>query len=347
MASKALDIQGQGLYTSYSYDYPMVELQESLFRYSSDLDTSDSQKELVVQPLGLGAKNKYCPDCNKLIRDNSIRCASCRMKWINKHDNPMHNIKSKEKMQMGAILRRIEKYKDLEINEETHQILLGSLLGDGCLTIHKWSPRFAESHCMEQKDYLKWKINCFLDNNIPLSENQVFYKKMGKRVNYPMYVCETGSIPQLLYYHSLFYGNGKKEINWRILQQLEPLGVAVWYMDDGNLYNKRNTNEISIATHCFSKDQLRLVKEYFKFRWDIDMSIRPSDNSTSIRKNSIKKFIDLIKPHIHKSMYYKININPIEERYCKECSKKLTGNNNQKFCNKKCKYRCYGGNNNG
>lgn len=235
----------------------------------------------------------------------------------------------------NAILKRIEKYKDLKINEDTHQVILGSLLGDGCLTIGKWSPRFSESHCMEQKEYLKWKINFFLRNKIPLNENQVFYKKNGKRINYPMYSFATSSIPQFHYYHSLFYGNGRKEINWHILQQLESLGLAVWYLDDGHLY-KRNgrSNEICISTYSFQKEQLELVKEWFKFRWDVNITVTHSDNIIYIKADSVSKFIDLIKFYVPKCMNYKININVKQKcicgkdvgirkiKYCDECSKK-------------------------
>jgi len=52
--AQPLDICGEGLYSSYAYDYFMVESQELLFRYSPDLDTSDSQKGLVVRPLNRG-----------------------------------------------------------------------------------------------------------------------------------------------------------------------------------------------------------------------------------------------------------------------------------------------------
>ena len=346
-----LDIQPSDLYSSYAYDYPMVDLQKSLFRYLPETEESTiSPKDFAIQPLAQGAKqknyrrslNNKCPDCGQLILNNSIRCASCRMIWLNKNNNPMYNKELKEKMQIGAILKRIDKYKDLVIDEDAHQILLGSLLGDGSLTIHKFSPRFSENHCMKQKEYLNWKINYFEKDNIPLTTRIVILKKNGKQINYQLWSMETKYIPQLLYYYSLFYGNGKKEVNWKILQQLEPLGLAVWYCDDGSLYKRNDRyNEVHIATNCFSLEQLELVKTWFKFRWDINITIRPSDNTISIMQDSIKKFINLIKPYIQSCMRYKININPIMDRYCKFCKKKLTKRINQKYCNVNCKYKYY------
>jgi len=344
--AQPLDIQPSDLYSSYAYDYPMVELQETLFRYSTDLEkASNSQKELVVLPLNRGAK-KYCELSRKekkdlystmiinknkpykFLRDCALQSHNCiiepyltyqwfkkgvnpsgasdRMKLLNKTNNPSKNPIIHEKNTKIAILKRIDKYKDLIINEDAHQIFLGSLLGDGCLTIHKWSPRFTESHCMKQKEYLNWKINFFKKDNIPLTTRIVTLRKNGKQIDYPLWNMETKHIPQLLYYHSLFYGNGKKEVNWQILQQLEPLGLAVWYMDDGTNYSRRGHNEISIATQCFTKEQLKLVQEWFKFRWNINITIRPSNNTIYIKQDSVKKFIELVKPHITNCMKYKI-----------------------------------------
>ncbi len=51
-------ISPKDLYSSdFSINF-MVESQELLFRYSPDLDTSNSRKELVVQPLNRGAKKR-------------------------------------------------------------------------------------------------------------------------------------------------------------------------------------------------------------------------------------------------------------------------------------------------
>lgn len=371
--AQPLDICTQGLYSSWSYDYPM-DSQINLFRYLNQ--SSHSSSNSSVSPLIGKAKRFYDLDLEEkkkiyfdiinkqydykyllgyifkkynVITDyyliyrwfkKGVKPYTCseRMKLLNKTNNPSKNQKIHEETTKNRILKRLDKYKNLKINENTHQILLGSLLGDGSLSIQKWSPRFTESHCMEQKDYLEWKSNYLERDNIPLYKRRVIYKQNGKRINYPMWHIESKYIPQLFYYHYLFYSNKKKEINWKILQQLEPLGLAVWYMDDGSLYTKRGTNEISIATHCFPKEQLESVKYWIKFRWNIDITIRPSDNTIYIKANSIQKFINLIKPYVPKCMKYKIKINPIKKIYCWWCSKQLF-RYDKRYCNTKCEYK--------
>ena len=54
--AQPLDIQSSDLYSSYSYDYPM-ELQQTIFRYSPDSDSTS--RKVVGVPLNQGAKKLY------------------------------------------------------------------------------------------------------------------------------------------------------------------------------------------------------------------------------------------------------------------------------------------------
>lgn len=121
-------------------------------------------------------------------------------------------------------------------------------------------------------------------------------------------------------YHNLFYPNGKKVVTREILDKLESLGLAVWYMDDGSFNRKR----CSIATYQFT-EQIEMIVDWFKDKYDLNIKIqseRKNKNSflskkldriliyKSLRmdtKNS-QKFIDLIKPYITpiECMRYKI-----------------------------------------
>ena len=96
-----------------------------------------------------GSKHHKCLDCEKLVYYSSLRCNSCANK-------------------ISKFLRFKEVLKPIIINEETEQVLLGSLLGDAHL--HKSSDYensnayFTESHSIKQSDYLLWKtryLDCF------------------------------------------------------------------------------------------------------------------------------------------------------------------------------------------
>ena len=56
--AQPLDIQGQGLYSSYSYNYPM-DFQKQLLEFSKPFDLDSASEQVVGNPLNHGAKKLY------------------------------------------------------------------------------------------------------------------------------------------------------------------------------------------------------------------------------------------------------------------------------------------------
>ncbi|MEK6884809.1 MAG: hypothetical protein AABY22_34575 [Nanoarchaeota archaeon] len=295
-----LDMFRQGLYSNSLTNIGMVELQTLLFRNSPDSDIASEKN--VIQPLNQGAKqckykkgyilNKKC-ECGKTIKDTSGGCRSCSAK---------HSLTNGRRLKL--INKQKEKYKDVFILKEAEQVILGSLLGDGCMRKAKYSPDFVEVHCMEQKDYLDWKSQII---NLPSLKYVHYIKKNGNRINYPLYYYATKSIPQLLPYYNMFYPNGatkKKIVTQKILDKLEPLAIAVWYMDDGH-YDL----EVHLATDCFSYESHLLIQNWFKNKWNINVMIRKNKKGQyhiAIKRKDAQPFINLVKEYIHPCMQYKI-----------------------------------------
>ena len=102
-----------------------------------------------------------------------------------------------------------------------------------------------------------------------------------------------------LYYK--FYHNNKKIIPKDLLYTLDGLGIAVWFMDDGYKYG----NSFGIATNCFTKEDLEMVKEFFKVKFNINISIH-KDLTIYIKAESKETFVNLIKDYIHPDCLYKL-----------------------------------------
>ena len=215
------------------------------------------------------------------------------------------------------------KKEPLVFNKEQEQILLGSLLGDGCIYIANKGTiynhfKFSEEHSLKQKDYLLWK-NSYLNFNKPN-----FREKNINNIKYnSTFLNKTNFM--FKQYFNLFYSNNKKVVTKEILDKLEPLGIAVWFMDDGsyNYYCK----SIEIATHCFGLEGNQIIQQYFKEKWDIDCKIQNKLQKRNgflkieriycqlkFNKKDAKKFVEIIKPYILQipSMTYKIGLD--EER---------------------------------
>lgn len=190
------------------------------------------------------------------------------------------------------------------MDKNAEQVLLGSMMGDGCLTKSKGiktNPRYSEVHCIKQKEYLLWKSIYFkkLFNikfliKIP-KQNRII--KSTKQIYLYSNTC-----PFLLYYYNLFYVKTRKKRNGKIitiesLNKLKLLGLAIWYMDDGNFCRGR-------ASLTINDKYIRLVKKWFKEKFGIEGKINNLCFYLNV-KNS-KKFINLIKVYIPKCMEYKI-----------------------------------------
>ena len=186
------------------------------------------------------------------------------------------------------------------INKDFEQVLVGSLFGDGCLTIKKdqKNPVYTENHSLKQEDYLKWKNKFFC---CKLTKYQYF----DRRTNKIYFHCQirTRTNPIYTYYHKLFYPKGKKTINEFILSKLNLLGIAVWFCDDG-CYNYRNEN-IYIATKGFSIGENRIICNYFKKKYNLDFKI-DSVNNIYLDVEGTKKFKSLIKDFVPRYMHYKL-----------------------------------------
>ncbi len=195
-----------------------------------------------------------------------------------------------------------------KLNKIQEEVLLGSILGDGC--IHKCksegSIRYLEPHCEKQTEYLLWK-NSILKFNFRKFLNKHHF---GESKMCSIYKSNTHHFKK---WHDLFYSSGKKEVSREILDKVTPLALAVWHMDDGS-YNYRG-KRICISTQSFGLKGNKIIKKWFKERFNIDCriekytsKINKKHSYISINSANTKRFIKVVKRFIVPSMTYKIGL---------------------------------------
>lgn len=122
----------------------------------------------------------------------------------------------------------------MPLSEREEQILIGTLLGDGHLELNGGNTRLKVDHCERHKDLVLWKHREL--RTIACGEPRrlvVFDSRTGR--SYKHFRFETRTIVDLNPYRKLFYPDGKKCVPSDISKMLTtPLGLAVWYMDDGH-----------------------------------------------------------------------------------------------------------------
>lgn len=183
-------------------------------------------------------------------------------------------------------------------------IALGSLLGDAYLRPSGKSFSLSFTHGEKQKAYLDWKLNEF--HNFVIQES--YYCSLREfRGNLPTYSFSTVTHPYLNDLHALCYPHGKKFVSYEWLEQLSPLSLAVWYMDDGSINKRYHT--IVLCTNSFSYDEQVLIIDFLAARYGIEAKLESRrNNQTVLRINASQRyrFFDIVSPHIPDCMSYKL-----------------------------------------
>ena len=152
------------------------------------------------------------------------------------------------------------------VNYLVEQLILGSMLGDGHIEKPSLNgvPRFRETHCIAQREYLVWKAKILSDEfKVKIFEGK---NNFGKRT-VSLY---TNCSHELLYFLDLFYQNQirRKIIPLGALKRLDDFGLAVWYMDDGCYDKMSASGRACIAIHKKNKDVVS--------KWFVEQGLNPS-----------------------------------------------------------------------
>ena len=214
--------------------------------------------------------------------------------------------------------RRITK----KLSKEQKSLLIGLLLGDGTISSNYV---FKLSHSEAQREFLEWKIDLlnkfgFKNNGVKEYISTCGYNKGNKVLYSQMSLNPTIKALRRTVYIP------KKHITRRLLNWLTPIGLAIWYMDDGcinvNTSKQRSSiqHTIKIAT-CVDLDTAQVVIDYFKEVWDVQFRPFKEGKGTysiaSSTESDCAAFIQIIRPYIEQvpSLLYKIRDNFTKEEF--------------------------------
>ena len=235
---------------------------------------------------------------------NSIKCTP-----DHKHLTLTKGMVESKNLQVGDLI--ISSYNDNSnisstskaLNDDQYQILLGSILGDGC--IHKTgSDRFRLRiiHGIKQRDYCEWKAYMF-------DVKTIYIEKNGYSQT-PAIAFNTKIID---FEKEINFTNKKTVPQW-VIDNIDARGIAIWYMDDGSI-SKDHWYSI-IHSNTFDKEtHIRFVKKFESL--NINCVIKKSKRYYCLyfNEDATRKLFNLILPYIHSSMKYKLLTNIIIQDY--------------------------------
>jgi hypothetical protein len=190
------------------------------------------------------------------------------------------------------------------IQDDNIRVLFGTLLGDAYfpkLAFKQQNRKIAWEHTDKQRDYAIWKAR-----RIGFQWNKYERKRLDKRTNktYKSITIVLRANESFNKIYKIFCPKSKKIVTNDILSYLSKEAVAIWYCDDGNLYQNKDTNHLTLSIQSFKNKQL--IIDFFKRKFSVNFKL----NDGAIRlvnKNEIRKFIDSIKPYVPIMMQYKID----------------------------------------
>lgn len=216
------------------------------------------------------------------------------------------------------------KRKFIRLSKEQKSLLIALLIGDGTISSNYV---FKLSHSTLQREYLEWKVGLLNKYGIKNNGVKEYISKCGYNTGKSVLYSQMALIPTIKALRRSVY-TPNKTITRKLLEWLNPLGLAIWYMDDGcinvNTSKQRSSiqHTIKIAT-CVDDSTIKTIINYFDEVWGIHFRpFKEGRNTYSIASSSeldCEKFIKIVKPYIEQvpSFLYKIRKDLTKEEFIK------------------------------
>lgn len=202
----------------------------------------------------------------------------------------------KEKLNLKTTPRWKQRGLPEKISTQAEMLLRGTLLGDASIRKKYKSAtyEFSVTHGSKQTKYLQWKHRQL---------HELKPQKIGS--NGDRYNSQRFSIshhPLIQSLHNEYYQPHKK-ITEELLYHLDPLAIAIWFMDDGSAFS----HGYSLATCSFSLQENYLIKEYFKEKYNTESKVTNYNYPRIVfQKEASDFFKEIISSYILPSMKYKL-----------------------------------------
>lgn len=194
---------------------------------------------------------------------------------------------------------------DTDYSPQQQQVLIGTLLGDGGFQ----RKNFAKSglritQAMSRQGYAEWKADALMPDGYTVEESTKSDRAWRAVEKYNF---------RSTFYHkwaeSIGVRNGVKGLipKAEVLDKLSPLGIAVWYQDDGTLVHQSSGRD-SCRIYCKVEDDIAegLVSYFQDWLGQEDISYLHSQGALCFGVEATKVFHEQIAEYVHPDVQYKL-----------------------------------------
>ena len=193
---------------------------------------------------------------------------------------------------------------------EIKQLILGSLLGDASINANDKDGGYRCVHFSQsdkQIDYFNYKKSILGKYALGERTRTSGYGSLM----HDMHTTTNLELNKFLNEHCM--KNGKKFVTQEWCNELDPMGLAFWYMDDGSISNRDNDKcgcRIHIATNGFSLQENETLANMLRDRFGIEATIGDKETYNGytliLDVKNTERFCSLIAPYVCDSMKYKL-----------------------------------------
>ncbi|MEW8959052.1 MAG: endonuclease [Moorella sp. (in: firmicutes)] len=252
------------------------DLQAYLARHYPDTDN-----KILAAELGITENN-----LRKLAYRYGIKKSDCYKKELHR------------KLMQAKEAKYLESLPNIEPNQYELNIIVGSLIGDGCLS---FAPRSRQAYYREhfapsQRDYRLWKADQL--------------KRLGFKITGDNHL-RSPSLPTLTRLYQAFYIDNRKCLTSENIKLLtHPVGLACLFMDDGSLvinYSRKKDGfyifpRLTFYNFAFTAEENELLRRHLEKTFGLNLRLKPFPYGhgyglDSGRQDTIQKLITLIEPY--------------------------------------------------
>ena len=209
--------------------------------------------------IGIGRGNSYF----------SIVCTPQHKFWVN------NSFISASKLRVNDTVSML-KY-ELDITPLQKQVLLGMVIGDGCLILRGDTASIWFSHKRDHLEYVEWKHT--LLGEISSNYRRDFLSGYGSSI---IQTKTTGNYFVKKYLESFILDNGNRVIPSWVSQELTPISLAIWYMDDGSLSHWEGQEDgVNFAVCSESNEDCEVLLKGLK-RFNIEGQLFTDNGSINV-----------------------------------------------------------------
>ena len=192
-------------------------------------------------------------------------------------------------------------------------------IGDGYINKKGTGGRI--EHSVKQKEYAQHKEQLLKSLNISLQSRE-YTVQNGNNAGKSYYQINIHKNPYLLTARKWLYNKNRKALDKALFRQLDEKSLAYWFMDDGSAklvkYNQKGSIRYiyttpKIGAFKFSNQSFTYEENMLMVHWlweKFQIKARITNNNgyevfISDQQNK-EKFLSVIQPFIHPSLFYKI-----------------------------------------